>query len=100
MILNGRFTASITYHKSLHGFPVGHGTGTVTLEVKLLQQVTAMMEAVLHAIFVDLDKSYNALDRSRCMDILELYGVGPRDLLLLQRYWARLQMVAQAGGTT
>ena len=35
-ILNRRFTASITYHEFLHGFRAGHGTGTTTLEAKLL----------------------------------------------------------------
>ena len=36
-ILNHRITASITYHDLLHDFRVGHGTGTSTLEAKLLQ---------------------------------------------------------------
>ena len=48
-------------------------------------------------IFLDLQKAYNALDRSRCLDILEGYGVGPRALHLLHRYWARLDMVAWTG---
>ena len=38
------------------------------------------------------------MDRSMCLDILEVYGVGPRALRLLCRYWERLQMVAQTGG--
>ena len=42
VILNFRFTASTTYHESLHGFQAGRGTGTVNLEVKLIHQVTAM----------------------------------------------------------
>ena len=42
VILNQRFTASITYHNSLHGFWAGNGMGTPTLEVKLIQQVIAM----------------------------------------------------------
>ena len=83
LLLNFRLTASITYHNPLHGFWVGRGTGTATLEVKLLQQVAALREAVLHAIFLDLHKAYNALDRSRCMGILEGYGVGNKDLRLL-----------------
>ena len=31
-------------------------------------------------------------------EILEGYGVRPRDLRLLHRYWERMKMVAQAGG--
>ena len=42
VILNCRFTSSITYHDALHGFRAGRGTGTATLEVKLLQQLAAM----------------------------------------------------------
>ena len=49
-------------------------------------------------IFLDLHKAYDALDRSRCLEILEGYGVGPRSRRLLQTYWRRLMMVARAGG--
>ena len=98
MILNCCFTASITYHESLHGFRAGHSTGTTTLEVKLIQQVTAMREEVLHAIFLDLHKVYYALDRSRCPEILEEFGVGPRALSLLRRYWEQLHIVSRVGG--
>ena len=42
VILNFRFTASITYHDYLHGFRSGCGMGNANLEVKLLQQVMAM----------------------------------------------------------
>ena len=37
VILNRHFTSSITYHDVLHGFRAGHGTGTATLEAKLIQ---------------------------------------------------------------
>ena len=57
-----------------------------------------MREAVIHAIFLDLHKEYNALDMYRCLDILEGYGVGPRALRLLRRYCERLQMVARKEG--
>ena len=49
-------------------------------------------------IFLDLHKSYEALDRSRCLKILEGYGVGPRARILLQTYWRRLTVEARAGG--
>ena len=35
--LNFRLTASITFHDFLHGFRAGRGTGTVTLEEKMIQ---------------------------------------------------------------
>ena len=41
-ILNRRLTSSITYHDFLHGFWAGRGTGTATLEAKLLQQLAAL----------------------------------------------------------
>ena len=67
MILDCRFTASISYPDSLHKFRAVSGTGTATLDIKLLHQLTAMREEVLHAIFLDLNKAYNGLDRSRCL---------------------------------
>ena len=39
--------------------------------------IYALREAVIHTILLDLQKAYNALDKSRCLDILEGYGVGP-----------------------
>ena len=41
-ILHRRLTASITYHDFLHRFRAGRGTGTATLEAKLLQQLAAV----------------------------------------------------------
>ena len=49
-------------------------------------------------IFLDLHKAYNALDRSRCLEIMEGYGVGPKARNLIQTYWHRLTMVARARG--
>ena len=63
-----------------------------------VQQLEAMREEVLYVIFLDLTKAYDALDRSRCLDILEGYGVGPGTRRLLQNDWRRLTMVARAGG--
>ena len=87
VILDRSFTTSITYQYSLRGFRTGRGMGAATLEVKLLHQVVAISEAVLHAIFLDLHKAHNALDRSRCLEILEGYDVVFRDLCLFFRYW-------------
>ena len=75
-ILNHRLIASITFHNLLHGFWVGRGTGTATLEAKLIQQLAALREEVLYVIFLDLHKAYDALKWSRCLDILDGYSVG------------------------
>ena len=81
----------------LHGFWEGCGTGTANLEAKLLQQLAAMREEVLYMIFLDLTKAYDALDRSRSLEILKGYGVGERVRRLLAVYWERMTMVARAG---
>ena len=49
-------------------------------------------------IFLELAKVYDALYRSRCLGILEGYGVGPGARRLLSNYWRRLTMAARAGG--
>ena len=97
-ILIRRFTASITYHDALHSFRAGRGTGTATLEAKLLQQLATLREEVLNLIFLDLHKAYDTLDRSRCLEILEDYDVGPKSRRILTNYWRRLTMVVRAGG--
>ena len=86
VILNLRLTASITYHDFLHRFWAGHGTGTDTFEAKLLQQLEALREEVLYVIFLDLHKAYDALDKSRCLEILEGYDMGPRSCRILRTY--------------
>ena len=98
VILNHRFTSSITFHDVLNGFRAGRGMGTSTLEDKIIQKLAAMREEVLYVIFLDLTKAYDALYRSRCLEILEAYGVGPSARRLLKTYWRRLTMVARAGG--
>ena len=44
VILHRRLTTAITFHDGLHGFREGRGTGTATIEAKLLQQLAAMRE--------------------------------------------------------
>ena len=76
-ILNRRLTASITFHDFLHRFRAGRGTGTATLDAKLLQKLAALREEVLYMIFMNMHKAYDDLDRSRCLDILGGYVMGP-----------------------
>ena len=47
---------------------------------------------------MDLQKSYNALDRERHIYILARYGVVPRILRPLWTYCGRIHMVAKSGG--
>ena len=56
-----------------------------------------MREEVLYVIFLDLTKAYDALDRSRSLEILKVYGVGERVRRMLREYWEQKTMVARAG---
>ena len=49
-------------------------------------------------IFLVLTKAYDALDRSRSLEILKGYGVGERVRRLLREYWNKTTMVARTGG--
>ena len=51
-------------------------------------------------INLDLTKAYDALDRSRCLEILEGYSISPNARRLLTNYWRRLTMVVRTGDTT
>ena len=46
--------AAVDLHDVLHRFRAGRGTGNVSLEVKLLQQLTAISEEVLYEVLLDL----------------------------------------------
>ena len=89
---------AIRFHDVLHGFRTGRGTRTASLEAKMLQQLTAVREAVLHKISMDLHKAYEALDSYMCLKILVGCGVLPRALRFLWTYWVRITMVEKAGG--
>ena len=64
----------------------------------LNQQLAALREEVLYVILMDLHKTYEALDRSSFLEILQGYGVGPRSWQLLRTYWWEMTIVARAGG--
>ena len=49
-------------------------------------------------ILLDLHKTYDALDRSRCFDILEGYSFGLQACQLLHMYWRLLKMLSRAVG--
>ena len=55
----------------------GRGTGTASLEAKLLQQLTARGGGVLFKVFMGIWKAYDALDQERALDLLAAYGVDP-----------------------
>ena len=71
LIINRHLSTSISFHKMVHRFRECRGEGTASLEAKLLHNLMPMREEVLYAIFMDLHKAYNALDRDRYQEILE-----------------------------
>ena len=100
-ILNCSRIAYITYHNFLHIFRAGRGTGTATLEVKMLQKLAAMREEFLYTICMYPHKAYDALDRNTYLEILEGYGVGNRACRTLWTYYGKefkgLRGVTQGG---
>ena len=51
----------IGFHNTFHGLWAGLGVGNASLEANMIQQLTATRETVLYKIFLDLQKTYNAL---------------------------------------
>ena len=84
--LNRRLMSAIKFHDVLHRFWADCGTGTDTLEDKLIQNITATRESVLFKVLLELQKAYDAVDQDRCLDIIAVYGVVPRTLRLIQTY--------------
>ena len=52
----------------------------------------------MYEILLNLHKAYDALEPDLYLDTLAVYGVGPRSLCLVYKYWDRLTMVERAGG--
>ena len=75
-IINSHFRKAISIHAYLHGFRQGMGTVTVTVEVKMVQQMAGIFNKPLFQMFLDVKKAYNSLDRMRCMKIFQGYEIG------------------------
>jgi hypothetical protein len=80
-------------HDSLHGCRNKRGTGTAIIEAKLAQQLSHLELKPFYGVFLDLRKAFDAMDRERCILILEGYGAGPRLVCLVQTYWRDAIMV-------
>jgi hypothetical protein len=86
-IINTRIRSKIQLHDILHGFIKLRGTSTAIMEAKLQQEVAALMQEILLQVYLDLMKTYDALDRDRILKTLAEYGAGPRLLSLIKHYW-------------
>ena len=84
-VIDHRLNA-IGLHDSLHGCRDKRGTGTAIIEAKLAQQLSYLKLKPFYGIFLDLRKAFDAMDRERCLLLLEGYGVGPRMVRLIRGY--------------
>jgi hypothetical protein len=85
-------------HDSLHGCRNKRGTGTAIIKAKLAQQLSYLELKPFYGVFLDLRKAFDAMDRERCIMILEGYGAGPRLVRLVRSYWRDAIMVCRASG--
>ena len=76
----------MTLHDALNGFRDRRGTGTDTLEVKLVQQLAGIAHKLLIQVFLDVRKAYDSLDRGWCMEILRGCGMGQNTAHLISHH--------------
>jgi hypothetical protein len=85
-------------HESLHGCRDRRGTGTAIIEAKLAQQLAHLEQVPFYGLFLDLKKAFDAMDRERCLMILEGYGAGHNMIRLIRNFWTNATMVCRASG--
>jgi hypothetical protein len=78
-----KWYALIEFHDCLHGGLPKRGTGTASIQAKLVQQLAWRDQCPLYEIYVDLKKAYDTIKRGCMMEILKAYGVRSK-LLRLQ----------------
>ncbi len=89
---------ALLLHEVLHGCRYRCGTGTAILEAKLAQQLAHLEQEPFYRVFLDLIKAFDAMDRERCLLILEGYGAGPNMVQLIRNLWRDATMVCHASG--
>ena len=75
VVVNCRLKRSAVIHDALHGFKEGRGVGTAALEANLAQQMVGITHKPLFQVLLDVQKSYESLDRERCPELLTGYGM-------------------------
>jgi hypothetical protein len=65
----------------------GCGMGTASIKAKLAQSLAWCDQCPLYQIYMDLNNTYDVLDREQMLDILVAYGVKPRMLRLQKHFW-------------
>ena len=96
-IMKNSFRSSIILHDYLHEFIHGRGVATSTMEENLAHHLTGMCHGSLFQALLDVQKTYDFMDRGRCREILEDYGLGKKIWRLVQRFWDDQAVVPNAG---
>jgi Reverse transcriptase (RNA-dependent DNA polymerase) len=61
MIIHLQLLTTIKLHNAVHGFRTQRGTGTATINVKLLLQKAKRQSNQLYMIFIDVKKAYDSV---------------------------------------
>ena len=88
----------IALHDSLHNCRNWQGTGTAVIKAKLAQQLAHIEQAPFYGVFIDLKKAFDAMDRERCLLILEGHGMGPNMRRLICQFWDKATNMCRASG--
>ena len=67
VVVDCQMKRSFVLHNTLHGSREGRGTGTVTMETKLEQQLAGIANEPLFQVFLGVRKAYDLLDREQCL---------------------------------
>ena len=65
---------------------------------KLVQQLAFIEQSPLYGLFLDLRKAYDAMDRGRCLQIMEDCEVGANARRLIKAFWDNGVLVCKAAG--
>jgi hypothetical protein len=88
----------IALHGSLHGCRNGQGIGTAVIKAKLTQQLAHIEQAPFYGVFINLKKVFDAMDRERCLFILEGHSIGPSMRCLICHFWDEATNICRASG--
>ena len=96
-VINDRLKQYLDWHGQVHGFRAEHGTSTAIMEVKLLSDAGQFRGNTLFKVFLDLQKAFDSVDRSRVLEVLPTHGVGIQIIMLIENYWKHQDISLRMG---